>query len=52
MAEESSGPVTFFNDQMILTSESCVLECITPKYQRTVTNILSKVHILFQLSNL
>lgn len=52
MAEESNGPVTFFDDQMIINSETCVLECITPKYQRTVPNILSKVQISFQLSNL
>jgi len=48
MAEESNGPVTFFDDQMIITSETCVLESIAPKYQRTVPNILSKVLILIQ----
>lgn len=42
MAEESNGPVTFFDDQMIITSETCVLESIAPKYHRTVPNILSK----------
>lgn len=47
MTEESNGPVTFFDDQMIITSESCVFENIIPKYQRTVPNIISKVHILF-----
>lgn len=46
MAEESNGPVTFFDDQMIITSETCVLESITPKYQRIVPNILTKVFIL------
>jgi len=45
MAEESNGPVTFFDDQLIINSEACVLESITPKYQRTVPNILSKVQI-------
>lgn len=44
--EGSNGPVTFFDDQMIITSETCVLENnITPKYQRPVPNILSKVNI-------
>ena len=47
MAEESNGPVTFFDDQMIITSETCILESITP-YQRTVPNILSKVLLLIQ----
>ncbi|VVC32240.1 Hypothetical protein CINCED_3A005954 [Cinara cedri] len=41
MAEESNDPVTFFDEQMILTSETCILETI-PKYQRIVPNILSK----------
>lgn len=45
MAEESNGPVTFFDDQMIIPSETCVLESVTPKYQRIVPNILSKVFI-------
>jgi len=48
MAEESNGPVIFFDDQMIINSETCVLESIAPKYQRTVPNILSKVLILIQ----
>jgi len=48
MAEESNGPVSFFDDQMIIPSETCILESITPKYQRTVPNILSKVLILIQ----
>jgi len=52
MAEESNGPVTFFDDQMIITSETCVLESIAPKYQRTVPNILSRVLILIQPINL
>jgi len=45
LAEESNGPVTFFDDQMIISNETCVLESIAPKYQRTVPNILSKVLI-------
>jgi len=45
MAEESNGPVTFFDDQMIISNETCVLESIAPRYQRTVPNILSKVLI-------
>lgn len=48
MAEESNGPVTFFDDQMIITNETCVLESTTPKYQRTVPNIVSKVFIFIQ----
>lgn len=49
MTGESNGPVSFFDDQIILTSESCVLplECVTTKYQRTVPNILSKVGLHF-----
>lgn len=43
MAEESNGPVSFFDDQIILTGGSCVLESVTPKYQRTVPKISSKV---------
>lgn len=42
MTDESNGPVTFFDDELILTSETCALESI-PKYQRTVPNILTKV---------
>lgn len=51
MTEESYEPVTFFGDQ-IITSETCILDNITPKYQRTVPKIISKVNIfLFLLNN-
>lgn len=43
--ENSNGPVTFFDDQMILTSETCVLENITSKYKKIVPKIISKVKI-------
>lgn len=41
--ESSNGPVTFYDDQMLITSETCVLNNIAPKYPRTVPNILLKV---------
>lgn len=44
MAEESNEPVTFFDDEMILTNETCAVENIS-KYKRTVPNILLKVQI-------
>lgn len=47
MTEESYEPVTFFDDQMILTSDTCVFDSIAPKYQRTIPKIISKVNILF-----
>lgn len=50
LTDESNGPVTFFDDQMILTGETCVLETITPTYQRTVPNIFSKVRISYCFS--
>jgi len=43
--ENSNGPVSFFDDQMILTNETCVLDNITSKYRRLVPKILSKVKI-------
>lgn len=47
MTEESNGPVTFFDDQMIINSETSVIDSniITSKYHRTVPIILSKVNI-------
>ncbi|XP_050431791.1 uncharacterized protein C2orf42-like isoform X1 [Adelges cooleyi] len=43
MVEGSNGPVTFFEDQMIITSETCVLENITPGYhQISLPNIIAK----------
>lgn len=47
MTEESYEPVTFFDDQMIITNETCVLDSIASKYERTVPKIISKVNILF-----
>lgn len=41
--ENSNGPVTFFDDQMILSTETCVLNSITTKYQRSVPKIVSEV---------
>jgi len=52
MAEESNEPGTFFDDPMIITNETCVLESIAPKYQRVVPNILSKVLISIELFDL
>lgn len=52
MSDESNEPVTFFDDQMILTSDACVLESITPKYQSTIPNTLAKVNIQCELINL
>jgi hypothetical protein len=45
ITEESYEPVTFFGDQ-IITSETCVLDNIAPKHQRTVPKIISKVNII------
>lgn len=46
MTDESNEPITFFDDQMIINSETSILESsIVPKYQRTVPIILSKVII-------
>lgn len=46
MTDESNEPITFFDDQMIINSETSILESsIAPKYQRTVPIILSKVII-------
>lgn len=43
--ENSNGSVTFFDDQMILTNETCVLDNITSKYKRLVPKMLSKVKV-------
>jgi len=45
MTDESNGPVTFFDDQMIITSEACVLDSEPLTYQRIVPKFLSKVQI-------
>ncbi|XP_050528386.1 uncharacterized protein C2orf42 isoform X3 [Daktulosphaira vitifoliae] len=43
MVEESNGPVTFFDDPIIISGEACSLENLTSKHHQTsISNIVAK----------